>query len=94
MSCVFTWNSIWFGIELADFNLQQELFFGLPTTIDGVLKPHEDVVRMLDIDTISYGDGIGANSSSSFTVGAFGQCVFLELKVEVRPLQYVFDANY
>jgi hypothetical protein len=65
-----------------DFH-SQELFFGLPTTIDGKMQLHEDVVRMLDLDTLEYSNALGVDGSSNFSAGTFGQLLTVHLKVEV-----------
>jgi hypothetical protein len=64
--------------------LFQEMFFTLPVMRDGVLLDHEQVVKLLDADTVSQSNAVGVDGSSNFSAGSFGQLVMMQLKVEVK----------
>jgi hypothetical protein len=51
--------------------------------LDGVLMVHDEVVKALDRDIVSYSTSLGTDGSSSFSAGSFGQLFCIHLKTEV-----------
>ena len=62
--------------------LYLDLMFSLPIEHGDVTFNHEQVVKGLNEDTVSYWNEIGLNSRGNFAVGQFGQYVIAHIKVE------------
>jgi hypothetical protein len=54
----------------------------LPTTINGKLLTFEEVVLLLDRETVSYKSSIGVDGKA-FDSGPYSQYIFISIKVEV-----------
>ena len=50
--------------------------------VDGQLHSHEEVVRALNRDTVSYSNALGVDGAQNFYAGTFGQYMMLQMKVE------------
>jgi Zn-dependent M16 (insulinase) family peptidase len=79
--------------------LYLELMFSLPIDgADGKRLAFEEVVKLLDRDTVSYGNSVGVDGGghASFSVGSFGQTVAVCLKAEItkyeRTVQWLYDS--
>ena len=59
------------------------MFFTLPVRRDGVLLEHEQVVKLLDKDTVSQSNSVGVDGAGNFSAGGFAQLLEVQVKVEV-----------
>lgn len=72
--------------------LYLDLMFHLPTSIDGLLLSHEQVISALDRDLVAYGNSVGVNGGSCFSVGSFSQVLAVSVRVEKE--KYLLAAKW
>jgi len=66
--------------------LYLEVIFDSPLNKNGVIIPHEEVVYQLDDQSVDHSNGCG-QSGGNFTVGSFGQLMWLNLKFERKEFE-------
>ncbi|XP_060071887.1 uncharacterized protein C05D11.1-like isoform X2 [Ylistrum balloti] len=59
-----------------------QVVFESPILRDGELVSHEEIVKQLEADMLSYGASLGAISTGTFSCGAYPQVVHFQLQLE------------
>ncbi|OWF39921.1 uncharacterized protein C05D11.1-like [Mizuhopecten yessoensis] len=62
--------------------LMCQVLFESPILRDGELISHEEIVKQLEADMLSYGGGLGVTGGGNFSCGAYPQVVDLQLQLE------------